>query len=576
MKSSFAVIFVFLLCSYAIYATARRIDLNGDVFAKQNVERRADKRAVYQKIMFQVKKNNRQKATQPADVTALKAFYHSTGGQSWVKNTNWMSGDPCTNQWVGIYCDEDGYVLSITLVYNNVSGEIPKELTLAKRLQAVILYDNAITKPIPEAIYTMDSLQSLELSYNQIPGELPKTMNMPSMESLSLGSNMLHGPLPTSWNAPKLQLLDLNSNSFTGVLPNSLADVRTLKTLYLSINDLRGEYPDSWGNLKSLELLWLFQNKGLKGPFPSSWAALTSLQSVSLEQMTGSFPGFFGEWRSLTFVQIVRGSLMGSIPSNFCNLRNLKTLWLFQNNITGEIPSCIGQNPLVDLELSNNFFSGSIPSSIGDASPLVVILLDSNKLSGNLPDSLSRLVSLKSLRVSNNPITGSIPDLGNCRNMTNLELSQCQFTGHIPNSLGNLVKLEVLDLCQNRLTGCVPSSLNNLVDLADFSLCYNTLNCVENGLENLFERIKNYGCFLYNNPWTCPLPSFVPSVCSASCSACNNATSHNDCSSCVKSSTCGFCNGDGNVVNCLDGTKSGPELDYYCPSQYWTYGEGSC
>ena len=575
MKPKSLVFFVFLLCSCFISATARRINLDGDVFARQNAARRAENRRLYRETMFSFKKNERQKAIQPSDLTALKDFYQSTFGEFWVNNTNWMSGDPCTAPWLGVYCDQDGYVLSITLVYNNVSGQISEKLTLAKRLQTIILYDNALTKPIPEAILAMESLQTLEASFNQIPGKLPSTLSMPNIQTLSLGSNYMDGPLPTSWDTPKLEELDLNTNSFTGELPTGLSSVRSLKTLYLSINNLRGDYPASWGSLTSLQLLWLFSNKGLTGPFPSSWENMVGMQNIATEQMTGSFPSYFGNWRGLTSVQIVRGSLVGSLPSNFCNLMKLQTLWLFQNNISGEIPNCVGQNPLVDFELSNNFFTGPIPSSLGECKSIIYILLDDNKLTGTIPESLGRLDKLQTIRLSNNAITGPIPDsFGSLRSLVNLELSGCRLTGSIPSSFGSLLKLEVLNLCQNQLTGCLPSTLNDLDDLAELSICYNLLNCVDNGLETLFGRLANYGCFMYDNPWTCPLPSFVPSNCQASCSKCNTATNHNDCSTCVQDSSCGYCRSS-EASNCLEGSPSGPS-GYYCSANDWTYGKGAC
>ena len=35
---------------------------------------------------------------------ALIDFYHATNGESWVKKSNWMDGDPCANKWEGISC----------------------------------------------------------------------------------------------------------------------------------------------------------------------------------------------------------------------------------------------------------------------------------------------------------------------------------------------------------------------------------------------------------------------------------------------------------------------------------------
>ncbi len=35
---------------------------------------------------------------------ALVSLYSATGGASWTTSTNWLTGDPCTNNWVGVLC----------------------------------------------------------------------------------------------------------------------------------------------------------------------------------------------------------------------------------------------------------------------------------------------------------------------------------------------------------------------------------------------------------------------------------------------------------------------------------------
>lgn len=39
-----------------------------------------------------------------AEQQALEDFYTATGGPRWLKSDNWLKGDPCTNQWLGVYC----------------------------------------------------------------------------------------------------------------------------------------------------------------------------------------------------------------------------------------------------------------------------------------------------------------------------------------------------------------------------------------------------------------------------------------------------------------------------------------
>ena len=556
-----------------------------DPFMEQDAIRRLERRRHYIELASRIplawKRQGKGAVTttNPNDVAALKALYAATNGPYWNNSTRWMSGDPCGDQWMGLYCDQDGYVLDIVLVYNNLSGQVPKELALAKRLEQLILYDNAISSVAPE-VYSMPSLQDLDISFNHIAGQLPATVSLPNIQHFALGSNVFKGALPSTWNTPKLRELDLSSNGFTGKLPLSLGKVVTLNTLYLSFNDLSGDYPEEWGSLSALNLLWLFSNKGLTGPFPSSWSGMTSLEDVELEQMTGSIPEYFGDaWKQLKVAKIVRGSLTGMLPKSICRLRKLQYLWLFENKLSGPIPSCIGDaSLLVDLELSTNSFMGSIPSSLGSARSLQQIRLDGNQLTGVIPESLGNLMNLTELQLSNNNLTGPIPEsFGNLRNLQYFDISNCHLTGSIPSFVGSLTNLQIINLCQNYLTGCVPSTLNALTDLAEFSICYNTISCVDSGLETFFDRIQHYGCFMYDNPWSCPLSTAVPKSCQADCSPCNSGEGHDQCSTCVGSSKaqCGWCS-NADVSNCLEGDSQGPDTGYYCPPGDWYFGQGSC
>ena len=72
------------------------------------------------------------------------------------------------------------------------------------------------------------------------------------------------------------------------------------------------------------------------------------------------------------------------------------------------------------------------------------------------------------LDLSSNQLSGSIPpELGNLTNLQYLYLSSNQLTGSIPPELGNLTALEVLRLNDNQLSGEVPASFVNLVNLFD-------------------------------------------------------------------------------------------------------------
>ena len=60
-------------------------------------------------------------ATAAEDRAALVALYHSTGGDNWRRNDNWLSDAPL-GQWYGVDTSAQGRVVALRLSYNQLSG----------------------------------------------------------------------------------------------------------------------------------------------------------------------------------------------------------------------------------------------------------------------------------------------------------------------------------------------------------------------------------------------------------------------------------------------------------------------
>jgi hypothetical protein len=66
----------------------------------------------------------------PLQTDALTDLYMATNGPLWKDNTNWLSGDPCENNWYGVLCDVGSTsVSSLSLGSNNLYGTIPSSLS---------------------------------------------------------------------------------------------------------------------------------------------------------------------------------------------------------------------------------------------------------------------------------------------------------------------------------------------------------------------------------------------------------------------------------------------------------------
>ncbi|XP_022719711.1 DNA damage-repair/toleration protein DRT100-like [Durio zibethinus] len=90
-------------------------------------------------------------------------------------------------------------VTTMDLSYNNLIGDIPKELA------------------------SLEGLQSLNLSGNSLKGKIPDHIgNMRLLESLDFSRNHFHGPIPVSFsNLNFLSHLNLSYNNLTGRIPSS-------------------------------------------------------------------------------------------------------------------------------------------------------------------------------------------------------------------------------------------------------------------------------------------------------------------------------------------------------------------
>ena len=134
-----------------------------------------------------------------AERDALVTLYNSTNGARWTPNTNWLTGDPCTDDWYGVTCDQSGSITKLELIINNLVGPIPPELSNLSNLQVLDLFDNKLNGPIPKTLGNLTKLRFLDLESNFLGGSIPNTLgNLTKLEDLWLGKNQLSGSIPAA------------------------------------------------------------------------------------------------------------------------------------------------------------------------------------------------------------------------------------------------------------------------------------------------------------------------------------------------------------------------------------------
>ncbi len=377
---------------------------------------------------------------------ALVDLYNETGGlDDWSNDTNWLTDDPCANEWYGVVCDPNDNITGLNLAENNLNGQIPTSLTQLIFLEELNLSNSYVQLPpelgqisslkhlnlrnssfdlfpnneFPLWVLSLSNLEILNLSENFIIDEIPVDINLlAELKELDLSENTLTGEIPLGLteliNLEVLDLFDYGGNEFSGSFPAQMTLLVNLEVLRISVSsyaDFSGDIPADIGLLSQLRELTL------AGPFsgnlPPSIADLDQLTALWIESNgmeTIEFPQYVLQMTNLLYLKLSIG-MNGSIPLNISVLSQLEGLDLSHNNLSGPIPTGIGQlSGLRSLVLSSNDLTGTIPSELSAITGLRSLVLGFNRLNGNYPSWVHVSQSLDFLNITGNAINGLIRD----------------------------------------------------------------------------------------------------------------------------------------------------------------------
>lgn len=124
---------------------------------------------------------------------------------------------------------------------------------------------------------------SIRLSGMGLKGSFPFGIaNCSSLQTLDLSSNDLSGEIPSNISAilPYVTTLDLSSNSFSGKIPVGLANCTYLNVLNLDHNRLSGQIPPQLGQLSRLKKFSVANNL-LVGPVPQFGNSTVTAESFA-------------------------------------------------------------------------------------------------------------------------------------------------------------------------------------------------------------------------------------------------------------------------------------------------------
>ncbi|KAK7276389.1 hypothetical protein RIF29_17528 [Crotalaria pallida] len=369
-------------------------------------------------------------------------------------------------------------IQSIDMGSNQLSGTILSNIHLAfPNLQHFLVGDNQFTGTFPSSISNLTGLQEFEIVLNFFEGPIPPTLGSLNklywfnIDSNNFGSARAHDLdfLYSLTNCTQLEFLSLGGNRFGGVLPDVISNLTTnLYYLNTRTNQIFGMIPEGIGRLTGLTTLYMGENF-LQGTIPNSIGKLTNLVMLELDdnKLSGNIPPIIGNLTMLSEIYLYKNNFEGNIPFTLGYCSQLQTFSANGNYLSGNIPNqTFGSiKGLTNLDLSNNYLTGPIPSEFGNLKQLSVLYLSGNKLSGEIPMELGACTALTELILQRNLFQGSIPlFFVSLRSLDYLDLSHNNFSGTIPRELENLPFLNTLLLSFNHLHGEVPTGgvFNNM------------------------------------------------------------------------------------------------------------------
>ncbi|KAH0894951.1 hypothetical protein HID58_057380, partial [Brassica napus] len=409
------------------------------------------------------------------------------------------------------------HLQNLTLSNCYLHGNIPSSIGNLSQLITLELSSNKLVGQLPPSMGNLTQLRFLVLSQNNLSGNIPfgNISSSSRLEYLFLANNQFKGTIPTSIsNLGNLLHLDLSNNNLEGQVPGWLSQRQQVMLSQNSFNS----FEKSWEvfeetNMEALDL----RSNSFQGTFPYWICKLRSLRflDVSDNRFTGSIPQCLKNATvSLTYLVLRNNSFSGILPNIFFNATQLISLDVSHNQLEGKVPkSLINCKAMQLLNMESNRFEDEFPSWLGSLPSLKIFILRSNQFYGPLYHNNRLSIGFQALKVidlSNNHFSGSLPSFyfSNWHEMTTLtgnyddsymeyyvyyaavyynsmemvnrglhllNVSGNTFTSNIPQSLKNLTKLETLDLSWNQLSGQIPGGLASLSFLSTMDFSHNNL-----------------------------------------------------------------------------------------------------
>ncbi|RHN50286.1 putative non-specific serine/threonine protein kinase [Medicago truncatula] len=279
----------------------------------------------------------------------------------------------------------------LNLAQNYLSGKVPNSLGALEKIESLHLNNNNFSGEIPSLILCQN-LKLIDVGDNNLQGALPMWIghHLHQLIVLRMRGNKFQGNIPTSLcNLSFLQVLDLSENNITGEIPQCFDQIVALTNLkfprkifqhfpFIAINIVQNEWNE----------IGIFNDKEIL-----AWKGSNREYGKILELAI--------------FIDLSCNQLTGEIPQSITKLAALASLNLSRNNLTGLIPNNIGHMKMLEsLDLSRNHLSGRMPTSFSNLTSLSYMNLSFNNLEGKIPISTQLQTFDSYSYVGNNRLCG--------------------------------------------------------------------------------------------------------------------------------------------------------------------------
>ncbi|XP_030964545.1 receptor-like protein 7 [Quercus lobata] len=279
-------------------------------------------------------------------------------------------------------------LVDLQLNNNKLHGPLPLSISKLVSLRQLSVSFNNLSGNVESKIFSkLKSLEDLDMSNNphlSLSSFTLATNILPNIFSLHLSSSNITEIPHFLRTAEYIQSLELSKNQIKGNIPKWFLEVGkdSLHNLNLSYNFLTSVGHLPWKNLRYLD----FRSNLLQGPLPIPPLGI-SFFSVARNKITGQISSLICNLSSIVYLDLSYNHLSNMIPPCFGNFSdNLMDLNLQNNNLNGTLPMKFAKGcRLRSLKLNGNQFEGSLPQSLVRCRNLEVLDFGNNKINSTFP-----------------------------------------------------------------------------------------------------------------------------------------------------------------------------------------------